>query len=157
MKDKIKYLFGAFLFALLIGISFVSASHYALGGYDNYRDYYGYYDSYNYDHAFANSRPNYYSQPNLISLSSKDRYDDGYFYRSKDSSFRSFNSYYPGYSGVNNYEREYVIDRYYPYHSYEITNDYRESRSPSSYSRHEENNFRKLSRPETYVVLWTYR
>ncbi len=140
---------------LLLGSGFVSASYYS----SHYRGNYGYeyYDSYDYRHSYGNSRPNYRWQPNLISVSSKDRYDDGWVYRSRDSSYRSYSSYYPGYSGQKYQDREYVIDRYYPYYSYVRENNHYESSSPYSYNKHSENSVRLLSRPEHYLVLWSYR
>lgn len=136
---------------LLVGTGFVSASYY--GG--NYG--YEYYDNYNYDHSYGNSRYNYNWQPNIVSIGSKNTYDDRVVYRSQENSYRSYQSYYPGYNGVRDYSKEYVLNRYYPYNSYVNEREYYESSSPYSYSQYTENNVRYLSRPEHYVALWSYR
>ena len=149
------------LFNLMLGIFVViilssgqvSASYYSNSnyGYENY------YDSYNYGHSYGNSAPNIRNQPNLVSISSRDRYSDPFVYRSSSSSYKSYNSYYPGYSGERSYNREYVLDKYYPYFTYVNENSYRESSSPYSYNSHRESNQRLLSRPEHYLVMWSYR
>ena len=144
------------IFALvLLSSGIVSASYY--DGYGGNYGYENYYDSYNYGHSYGNSAPNQRWSPNLVSISSKDRYDDGYVYRSRESNYRSYNSYYPGYSGQKSYDREYVLDRYYPYFSYVSENSHYESSSPYGYNQHTESNRRLLSRPEHYVALWSYR
>lgn len=156
-KKRLSLFLGMFLLVLLVGSSLVSASYY-VNNYGYGRNYgYEYYDSYNYGHSYGNSRPNYRWQPNLVSVSSKNRYDDGFIYASTSSSYRSYNSYYPGYSGVKTHDKQYVLNRYYPYHSYVNENSYYESSSPYSYNKHSENNLRLLSRPEHYVALWSYR
>ena len=149
MNKLFSLIFGLFAFVLL-GSGIVSASYYSNYGYENY------YDSYNYGHSYGNSQRNNY-RPSLVSISSKDRYSDHFIYRSRESSYRSYNSYYPGYSGVKTHDREYVLDRYYPYFSYVNENSYYESNSPYGYKQHSESNQRLLSRPEHYLVLWSYR
>ena len=147
---------GMFLMVLLLGSGIVSASYYNQGYGNNYR-YENYYDSYNYGHSYGNSIPNPRWKPNLVSVSSKNRYYDGYIYASSDSSYRSYNSYYPGYSGIKVSDRQYVLNRYYPYQSYVKEKSYYESNSPYSQNSHRESNLRLLSRPEHYVALWSYR
>ena len=149
MNKLFSLMFGLFAFVLL-GSGIVSASYYSNYGYENY------YDSYNYGHSYGNSQRNNY-RPSLVSISSKDRYSDHFVYRSRASSYRSYNSYYPGYSGQKAYDREYVLDRYYPWNSYVNENSYYESNSPYGYKQYSESNQRLLSRPEHYLVLWSYR
>ena len=156
INRKLSLFVGMFLMVLLLGSGVVSASYYNQGYGNNY-GYENYYPSYNYRHSYGNSAPNQRGSPNLVSISSKDRYDNGYVYSSTASSYRSYNSYYPGYSGVKTYDRQYVLDRYYPYNSYVNENSYYEGSSPYSYNQHSESNFRLLSRPEHYMYLWSYR
>ena len=164
--NKNIYLF--LVLTLLLSTSLISASYYSGNyGYENYnKNYYNnynrynynnYYKNYDYSHNFQNSQRNYNHKPNLISVSSRDRYDDGYVYRSKKTSFRSYNSYYPGYSGEKYKEREYVLNRYHPWNSHVKSTSHKKSLSTSSYNQHSESNFKILSRPEHYVALWGYR
>ena len=173
-RKRLSLFLGMFLMVLLLGSGLVSASYYSNYrgnyGYENYYDSetyrvsdsktpyksVGVLDSYNYGHSYGNSYRNNY-RPNLVSISSSYKDDDGWVYRSGSSSYRSYNSYYPGYSGEKYSDREYVINRYYPYYSYVSENSYRVSSGTSSYSEHSESNRRLLSRPEHYLVLWSYR
>ena len=155
-RKSLSLFFGIFLAVLLLGSSLVNASYYNNYGYGGNYGYENYYDPYDYRHSYGNSYRNNY-RPNLVSISSKNRYDDGWVYRSRDSSYRSYNSYYPGYSGVKTRDREYVLNRYYPYYSYVRDNSYKESSGHYSYSQHSESNKRLLARPEHYMYLWSYR
>lgn len=174
-NKKFSFIIGMFLIVLLLGSGLVSASYYnnqrygGNYGYENYYDSETYrvsdsktrygrvLDTYNYGHSYGNSQRNYNYRPNLVSISSRDSYDDGYVYRSRETGYRSYNSYYPGYNGVKTYDNEYVLNRYHPWNSYVSENSYRESSSPYGYSQHSESNRRYLSRPEHYMYLWSYR
>lgn len=139
MKLKIIILFASLLI-LFTNLNIISASHY----YNNYNYY---------------SPNNYYINynPKLTSISSDYRNYDGWIYNSKSTSYKYYNDYYPYYRRANYYEKNYYIDAYYPYFSYEYTKEYEEKNTPYSYSKYERIDTRHLSRPETYVILWSYK
>tara|TARA_Y100000034_G_C6776257_1_gene346618 strand:+ start:373 stop:882 length:510 start_codon:yes stop_codon:yes gene_type:complete len=159
LGKRLGLIFGLFLMILLTGSGIVSASYYGGNyGYENYNPSYSYgnnYGNFNYGHSYGNSYKNFNYKPNIVSISSSYKDEDHFIYRTGSSSYRS-NSHYPGFSGVKTYDREYVIDKYYPYYSYVTENSFREGNSPYGYSKRTENNRRLLSRPEHYLVYWSY-
>jgi hypothetical protein len=149
VNRKISLIFGIFIFSLLFGAGLVSAGYYDKNyGYENYRGFYS-----GYGGGFSNSG----YKPLTHTTGSRYRDYDGHIYRSGWSDYRSYGSNYDRYNGYDYYDKSYVVDRYFPYFSYEYSNRYKESRSPYGYSSYSETSRRKLSYPEAYVVLWTYR
>jgi hypothetical protein len=148
MNKKFNLIFGIFLMFSIIASSLVSASYYGGNyGYENY------YNSYNYGHNYRN----YNYKSNIISTSSSYKKANHFFYKSGTSNYRSYNSYYSGYSNVRYGDRNYVLNLHYPDYSYVTENSYKESNTPYGYSKHEESNQRLLSRPEHHLIYWTYR
>ena len=132
-----------FVFTLLL-ILFTNLNIISASNYNNYYPSNNYYSYYNYN-------------PKIIYISSDYKNYDGWIYSSTSKNYNSYYNYYPYYKGTNYYEKNYYIDTYYPYISYEYTKEYEEKNAPNSYSKYEKIDIRHLSRPETYVILWSYR
>jgi len=103
------------------------------------------------------SASHYYNYPKSTSNYYNSLYYDGEIYNSKSLNYNSYYQYYPEYFGKNYYEKSYHINSYYPYYSYEYIKEYKESKSPYIYSKYEKISSRRISRPETYLILWGYR
>ena len=161
---KLGLLFGMFAVLLLVGSGLVSAAYYNTPyggnyGYENYNPSYSYGSGYGagYSGGYGNRYGNFNYGPKTIYITSSYKDDNGFVYRSGRSSYRQYGDSYSRYNGVSSYDREYVLDRYYPHYSYYTDNSYRESNSPYSYSRHTDTSRIYLGRPEHYVALWSRR
>ncbi|MEK6914547.1 MAG: hypothetical protein AABW83_02745 [Nanoarchaeota archaeon] len=112
--------------------------------------------SVSYNLVFASHYNNYYEyKPQSASISyNYKNYDEGIY----NSKFTNYNSYI-SHLYKNNYynEKIYQINTYYPYYSYEYNYNYKENSNLYSFSKKEEIISRRLSRPETYLILWSYR
>jgi len=128
MVKKILGLFAIALISLLIASTLVSASYHSpYGGnygYENYNrnsysnynnynrnSYQNYYNNYDYSHSFGNSYPNNNFKPSLNSVTSKERSDNGYIYRSRSTGITTYSSYFPGSNNIRTYDNEIVLNR----------------------------------------------
>ena len=142
MNKKLIILLG--ILVLLVGINLASAG--LCRGYNGYHDCNpkSYKDN-NYNVPF-----NYGYKSSYINY-------DGYNYESRSKYYREHNSVYGYYSGKYYEEINYNINRYYPYYSYKTSRTYKESNWRNNRYVEESYVNRKLSYPEAYLVLWTYR